>query len=231
MLTRLLLTTRLPVSVAQQRSKQRSLRRYKRVKLTTLMAFQKFRLAFHSICRSRGSKDACLLSNSFVMTVVMVVSFKWLKLQCLLISMCRNFLHIALTTETFKMSFLIEKTSEDSVLRRVDLGFIECVGRLPRKHRTLIRGSTQKQVAQRKDNRGGGVSVHFGDWIWHGAWRGEVNHQTTMSFWCDFGAGWFGGVVGLVVGHPFDTLKVTTTFKIHSSNFLEKSIIVLFYFF
>ena len=29
-----------------------------------------------------------------------------------------------------------------------------------------------------------------------------------MSFWCDFGAGWFGGVVGLVVGHPFDTLKV-----------------------
>ena len=30
-----------------------------------------------------------------------------------------------------------------------------------------------------------------------------------MSFWCDFGAGWFGGVVGLVVGHPFDTLKVS----------------------
>jgi len=27
-------------------------------------------------------------------------------------------------------------------------------------------------------------------------------------FWCDFMAGWVGGCAGLLVGHPFDTLKV-----------------------
>lgn len=27
-------------------------------------------------------------------------------------------------------------------------------------------------------------------------------------FWCDFMAGWIGGCAGLLVGHPFDTLKV-----------------------
>jgi hypothetical protein len=28
-----------------------------------------------------------------------------------------------------------------------------------------------------------------------------------MSWWCDFVAGWLGGSAGIVIGHPFDTIK------------------------
>ena len=27
-------------------------------------------------------------------------------------------------------------------------------------------------------------------------------------FWCDFAAGWVGGCAGIIVGQPFDTMKV-----------------------
>ncbi len=34
-------------------------------------------------------------------------------------------------------------------------------------------------------------------------------------FWCDFIAGWVGGSVGIAVGHPFDTLKVSSDIAMH----------------
>ncbi|TRY78602.1 hypothetical protein TCAL_06452 [Tigriopus californicus] len=55
---------------------------------------------------------------------------------------------------------------------------------------------------------------------WRGFFKGSlavalrafpVNGATFVgmaSSLCDFSAGWFGGVIGLIVGHPFDTLKV-----------------------
>jgi len=53
-------------------------------------------------------------------------------------------------------------------------------------------------------------------------------------FWCDFMAGWVGGCAGLLVGHPFDTLKVrqqafndATLIKVTSDCLKHEGVILL----